>query len=163
MPQLAQLPDVFWSQLFWLAIVFGIIFFGIGLGMLPKIESTVEARDSKIADDLASAAQARERANEIEAAWRARLDESRTEALRVTERSRQQMARDAEARIKAADDEIRGRSEAAEARIREAAAAALGDIENVAAEAAQDLVSKLAGASVSRDRAVQAVKAALNG
>ena len=53
MPQIDQLPDIFWSQLFWLAIVFGIIFFVIGRGMLPKIEATVDARDAKIADDLA--------------------------------------------------------------------------------------------------------------
>jgi len=34
MPQLAQLPQIFWSQLFWLAVVFGITFFVIGLGMV---------------------------------------------------------------------------------------------------------------------------------
>ena len=45
MPQIAQLPDIFWSQLFWLAIVFGILFFVIGRGMLPKIQATVDARD----------------------------------------------------------------------------------------------------------------------
>ena len=27
MPQITQLPLIFWSQLFWLAVVFGIIFF----------------------------------------------------------------------------------------------------------------------------------------
>ena len=42
MPQITQLPFIFFSQLFWLAIVFGIIFFGIGRGMLPKIQSTVD-------------------------------------------------------------------------------------------------------------------------
>ena len=29
MPQLNQLPDIWWSQLFWLVVVFGIIFFAI--------------------------------------------------------------------------------------------------------------------------------------
>jgi len=49
MPQLNQLPEIFWSQLFWLVVVFGIIFFAIGRGMVPKIQSTVDARDKKIA------------------------------------------------------------------------------------------------------------------
>jgi F-type H+-transporting ATPase subunit b len=81
MPQLTQLPDVFWSQLFWLAIVFGVIYFVFGLGVVPKVEKTVEARDSKIADDLAAAEAARVAADETEAAYRARMDESRAEAL----------------------------------------------------------------------------------
>ena len=72
MPQLNQLPDIFWSQLFWLTVVFGIIFFGIGLGMLPKIQSTVDIRGKKIADDLERAQSARSAAEETEAAWRPR-------------------------------------------------------------------------------------------
>ena len=74
MPQLNQLPEIFWSQLFWLAVVFGTIFFGIGLGMLPKIRSTVDQRESKIGGDLAAAQAARAAADETEAAWRARME-----------------------------------------------------------------------------------------
>ena len=50
MPQITQLPLIFFSQLFWLLVVFAIIFFGIGRGMLPKIQGTVESREKKIAD-----------------------------------------------------------------------------------------------------------------
>ena len=59
MPQLNQLPDIFWSQLFWLAVVFGIIFFAIGRGMVPKIQGTVQLREDKIAKDLEAAQAAR--------------------------------------------------------------------------------------------------------
>ena len=55
MPQLEQLADVAYSQLFWLLLVLGIIYFGIGKAMLPKIQSTVDARDNRIAEDLAGA------------------------------------------------------------------------------------------------------------
>ena len=163
MPQIAQLPDIFWSQLFWLAIIFGIIFFVIGRGMLPKIQATVDARDAKIAEDLAGAERARAEATETETAYRARLDESRAEATRVTQASKQDMLRASEARIKSADVEIQGRTKAAEDRIREASGAAMKEVETVAADIAQELVSKLAGLQVSQDRAAAAVKAALNG
>ena len=43
MPQITQLPLIFFSQLFWLLVVFAIIFFGIGRGMLPKIQSALDA------------------------------------------------------------------------------------------------------------------------
>jgi F-type H+-transporting ATPase subunit b len=81
MPQLNQLALVAYSQLFWLLLVLAVIYFGIGKLMLPKIQSTVEARDKRIADDLAAAQAARVAADETEAAYRARIDESRAEAL----------------------------------------------------------------------------------
>jgi len=162
MPQITQLPFIFASQLFWLLIVFGTIFFVIGRGMLPKIQSTVDARDRKIAEDLALAEQARVRADEIEAAYRRRMEETRDEAMRVAAASKQETGRESEARIKAADAEIGTRVQAAEERIRAATGAAMAEIETVAAEAAQEMVAKLAGVTVSRDRAAQAVKGALN-
>ena len=71
MPQLSQLSDVILSQLFWLALLLGFIYFVIGRGMLPKIQSTVDRRDKQIADDLAAAEAARAEADESEEAYRA--------------------------------------------------------------------------------------------
>jgi F-type H+-transporting ATPase subunit b len=163
MPQINQLPFIYASQLFWLAVSFGLIFFGIGLGMLPKIRSTVDMRDQRIAGDLAEAERARAQADETEAAWRARMDESRAEAMKLTAAAKQDNARETEIRVKAADADAHLKVEAAEARIRSATESAMSEIEGVAAEAAQEMVARLAGVSVSRDRAAQAVKEALNG
>ena len=163
MPQLAQLPDVFWSQLFWLTIVFGIVFFVIGLGMVPKIEATVDARDTRITDDLARADRARAEATETEAAYRARMEESRAEAMRVTQATKQKVQRDTESRVKAADAEMAIRTKAAEDRIREASRTAMKEIELMAAEIAQELVAKLTGVQVSDDGAAAAVKAEMDG
>lgn len=162
MPQIEQLPFIYASQIFWLVVVFGILLVGIGYGMLPKIQSTVEARDARIAEDLATAERARTEADATEAAYRVRMDESRAEALKVTAAAKQASGRDAEERMKAADLAISTRVEAAEARIRGASEAAMAEIEGVAADAAQDLVARLAGVSVSRDRAAEAVRAALS-
>jgi F-type H+-transporting ATPase subunit b len=163
MPQLAQLPDIFWSQLFWLAVVFGLIFFVVGRGMLPKVEATVDAREAKVAEDLAAADRARVEADEIEAAYRARMESSRADALRVLQASKEKAALDAEGRVKAADVEIAAKTAAAEGRIREASAAAMKEIEGLAAELAQDLVAKLTGMTVTRDRAFEAVRTAIHG
>jgi F-type H+-transporting ATPase subunit b len=163
MPQIQQLPYIYASQIFWLLVVFGIVFFGIGLGMLPKIRTTVESRDRRITDDLAGAERARAAADETEAAWRMRTEAARAEAMKVTAAAKQDRAREMEAKVKTADSEAGAKIDAAEARIRAAAEAALGEIEAVAAEAAQEMAAKLAGINVSRDRAAEAVKAALNG
>ena len=161
MPQINQLADVLYSQLFWLLLTLAILYFGVGRAMLPKIQSTIAARDSRIADDLAAAEAARRAADATEEAYRARIEESRGEAMKVTAAARQDSARATEQSVRAADAATRDKLEAAEARLRGAAQAALGDIEGVAAEAAQEAVARIAGLTVGRDEAARAVKAAM--
>jgi F-type H+-transporting ATPase subunit b len=161
MPQIAQISEIFASQLFWLIVSFGLIYAIVGRGMLPKIEATVDQRDRRISEDLAAAERARAEADQREEAYRAQVEANRAEALKVTQAAKQAAALETEQRVKAADAEIGRRVETAEAEIRRAADAALSDIENVAAEAAQEMVAKLSGASVSREQAAAAVRQAL--
>ena len=163
MPQIEQLPLIFTSQLFWLAVVFGILFFGIGRGMVPKIQSTVELREKKIAEDLETAQRARSAAEETEAQYRARMDASRTEASGLTREARQAAARDTEGKVRSAAEKIAAKVAKAEGEIRAAADAARAEVEVAAVEATQDLVTRLTGAKVDRAQAAAAVKAEFHG
>ena len=162
MPQIVQLPYIFASQLFWLAVVFGIIFFVIGRGMLPKIQSTVALREKQIADDLERAQAARSEAEETEAAWRARMDVARADAARIAQDAKQASAAKTEAKVRAAADKLNAKVEGAEARIRDAVAAARTEIEAVSAEATRDMVARLTGIKIDAKEAAGAVKAELN-
>ena len=162
MPQLTQLPEIFWSQLFWLVVVFGITFFVIGRGMVPKIQSTVETREKQIADDLARAQAARAAADETEAAWRERMDAARAEAARIANEAKQASARDTEAKVKKAADKLNLKVEASEQKIRDAVASARAEIEGVASDLTQDLVLRLTGIKVDKKDAATAVKAEFN-
>jgi F-type H+-transporting ATPase subunit b len=162
MPQLSQLPLVLLSQLFWLAIALGFIFFVIARGMVPKIQATVEAREKKIAGDLEAAQAARLAADETEAAWRARMDAARADAARIAQEAKQASARDTEAKVSQAADKINLKVESAQATIRDALISARAEIETVAAEATRDMVGRLTGISVDAKDAAAAVKAELN-
>jgi F-type H+-transporting ATPase subunit b len=162
MPQITQLPFIFFSQLFWLLLVFGIIFFGIGRGMLPKIQGTVDAREKKIAEDLERAQAARARAEETEAAWRARMDAARAEAALLAQEAKQESAKATEAKVKKGADKIALKVESSEAKIREAFVSARAEIEAVAAEATRDMVQRLTGIQVDSKEAAAVVKAELN-
>ncbi len=162
MPQINQLSEIFFSQLFWLLLVFGFIYFVIGRGMVPKIQSTVEAREKRVSDDLERAQAARKAAEETEADWRARMDAARVEAAKLAQDARQESARQTEANVKKAADKINLKVEAAEAKIRDALQSARAEIETVAAEAAQDMVGRLTGIKVDKKDAAAAVKAELN-
>lgn len=161
MPQIAQIAATYASQIFWLLIVFGLIYFVIGRGMLPKIEATVDARDKKIADDLAAAQAARAQADATDAAYRARIEEARAAATKTALDAKAQGASTMAARLKKADAELAVQAGEADATLKAATAQALAEIESVAVDAARDIVAKVSGLSVDPAAAQNAVKAAL--
>ncbi|MXP09765.1 F0F1 ATP synthase subunit B family protein [Pseudoblastomonas halimionae] len=158
MPQIAQLAETWSSQFFWLAIFFGITFFVIGMGMVPKVMDTVEKRDGKIADDLAAAKAARDAADEQEEAWRVRENENRERARAIVAQAKDEAAAKSDKKIAAAQKRLDAKLDEAEVRIGEARNAAMTEIEAVAAEAAQDIVQRVAGIKVTKPTASKAVK-----
>jgi len=162
MPQLSQLSEVYLSQFLWLAIALGFIFFVIARGMVPKIQATVDQRNSKITSDLEAAQAARSAAEATEEAWRERMDAARAEAARLSQEAKSAAARDTEAKVKKAADKLNIKVDAAESKIRGALDAARAEIEAVAAEATQEMVERLTGIKVAKKEAADAVKAELN-
>jgi F-type H+-transporting ATPase subunit b len=162
MPQIAQLAATYASQIFWMLIIFGAIYVGIGKLMLPKIEATVDQRDRKISGDLAAAERARAEADATEEAYRTRMDAARAGAQKTAADAKAAALLDSEAKVKAADAVLAEQGAAAEARLSAARGNALASIETVAAEAAQDIVARLAGIPVSSAEAAHAVKDALS-
>lgn len=163
MPQIAQLSETFSSQIFWLLIFFGLVFFVIGKGMVPKVMATVETRDQQIANDLAAADAARKAADAEEEAWRVQAAKQRTEAQALIASAKADAAKAAEARLATAGATIDARLADADTRIAQARDSALGEIETVASEAAGDIVNRLAGVTVDQAAAQAAVKEALHG
>ncbi|MBV9840254.1 MAG: ATPase [Sphingomonadaceae bacterium] len=161
MPQIDQLSQIYASQIFWLLVVFGIIYFVIGRGMMPKIEATVDARDHKIAEDLAAADRARKSAEATEADYTARIAEARAIAQKATAEAKSAAAAELEAKTKAADAATAEKLAAAEAQLEAARQAALGQIESVATEATQEIVQRLSGIVIDRDAAEAGARAAL--
>ena len=161
MPQIAQLADTYASQVFWLLIFFGFTFVVIGMGMVPKIMGTVEMRDAQISGDLAAAQAARDAATAQEEAWKKREADNRAAAQGLIAEAKTKAAKEAEAKLAAAQATIDARIAEAEAEISAARSSAMAEIEGVAAEAAQDIVARLAGAKVDKRTARTAVKEAL--
>ena len=165
MPQISQFAESWYaaSQSFWVLLTFGFVFFVIGRGMLPKIEATVDARDRKVADDLAAAKAAHAAADGLEDSYRQQSDASRAAAQKAVTDAKDKAAKDAEKRLAKVDAELAGKLAAAESEIGAARTSAMAEIEAVAAEAAGDLVAKLSGVKVAAADAKAAVKAVLHG
>lgn len=161
MPQIEQLASTYASQVFWLLVFFGVVFFVIGRGMVPKVMETIDGRDKQIADDLAAAEAAKAAADAEEEAWRVQANKQRAQAQALIATAKLDAAKATEVSLGAAGARIEQTLAAAEARIAAARDAALGEVEVVAAEAAQDIVARVAGLSVSAEQAQGAVKGVL--
>jgi F-type H+-transporting ATPase subunit b len=163
MPQIEQVAATYASQLFWLLVTFGLAFLIVGRGMVPKVLSTVDARDNQVANDLKAAEAARAQADADEEKWRADENAAREKARVTLAAAKAEATQATEARLAVSDAEHADRIAAAEARIAEASGAATAEIESVAADAAREIVARLSGADVSETEARGAVKAVLHG
>jgi F-type H+-transporting ATPase subunit b len=158
MPQISQIAATYASQIFWLLVTFGILYFGIGKVMVPRVIATVDAREGQIAADLAAAEQARLAADQVEAAGRLKMDEARAAALAETTAAKAQAAKASESQIRSADAELAERLAHHDLAVGNAKSQAMLNLQAVAAEVAQDLVAKVSGLTVSIDAAADAVR-----
>lgn len=161
MPQIAQLAETFSSQIFWLLIFFGITFFVVGRGMVPRVMGTMDQRSKQIADDISAAQAARDQADKEEEAWRTRENENRARAQALIAEAKAEAAAKSEKKIAAAQKRLDKKLEEADQALAAARTEALGEIEAVATEAAQDIVERLAGVKVTKPNASKAVKEAM--
>lgn len=158
MPQIEQLAATYASQIFWLLVTFGILYFGIGKVMVPRIQGTVDARDQRIAADLAAAEQARRNADATEEAWRAEMEQARAAAQGETAAAKARATAAFETQVRQADAELATRMAHHDRAVAEAKASAMGNVQSIAADAARQMVARLAGADVSNEAASAAVR-----
>ncbi len=161
MPQIAQLAETYASQIFWLLLIFGFVYFVIGRGMVPRVMDTVGLRDKQIADDLAAAQSARDASDEAEEAWRQRENANREAAQALVNEAKSKAQASTESKLATVQARIDAELADAEARIEASRAEAAAEIETVAAEAAQDISARLANINVTKTEARSAVKKAM--
>ena len=161
MPQLSQIGEIYASQLFWLAIVFALIYFGIGKAMVPKIERTIDDRNGKIERDLAAAEAAHTSAKLSGQEYQTGLESARSQALRTIGDAKARALAGAETKVKAGDAAAAARLADATTRIGEAKRQAMAEIEAATVDAVQEIVAKLSGVATDRAAVEQQVKAEL--
>ena len=131
---LPQLDLTWWpSQLFWLAVTFGLLYWLMASRFLPAIGTAIEERRDRIADDLDQAAEFRRQAEEAEAQYNQNLSDARAKAQSIAATTRDEVDQkiasmqaetDAalEQKLNEADTRINAMKENAAATVRTAAA-----------------------------------------
>lgn len=156
-------PTVFPTQLFWLVVTFTVLFFVLSRWALPKVASVLDARQTKIDDDLDRAAASKGEAEDALAEYEKSLADGTAKAQGLLRDAADDMAAETARHHGELAEKLAGDFKVAEARIDEAKQAAVANVAQVAAEVAQAATRRLIGLDVDAAAAESSVKAALQG
>lgn len=147
------------SQLFWLAITFGILLFLLSRVLLPRLGGILEERSNRIADDLDSAARMQREAEAAGKAYEQSLADARAKAHNVAETTRANITSELDTEMQTADAQAAKQLAQAEAKIQKTRAGALANVDDIATETAQAVVEHLFAKKFSIAAVRKAVKA----
>jgi len=155
--------DTFPSQIFWLAITFGVLYFVLSRVFLPKIRTAIANREEAIAADLAGASALNAQAETSVRTFEAQIAEARARARDTASKAKAEADARVAAETRKVEAELAERLTAAETRIAALRADAMANVSTVAEDVASDIVEKLTGASPDASKVKQAVSTALVG
>jgi F-type H+-transporting ATPase subunit b len=155
--------ETFPSQLLWLAITFGALYYLMSRVALPRLAGVLEARTNKISSQLDAAAAMQAQAKQASDAHDKSIADAKAKAQAMAQAARDKLTGEADVSRKTLEAELGGRLAAAEAQIAETTAKAMANVESIATEAAGAIVERLTGKSVGADVIAQAIASAKQG
>ncbi len=153
--------ETFASQLLWLAIFFGLLYWLVSKIFAPRLTDVIEGRASRIARDLDDAAAAKAKAEDAGAAYEKALAEAKAKAQGIAQAKRDEVNAGVEVRRKALESDLAAKLFAAEAQIEATKAKAMENVQAIAAESASAIVERLGGSAPATGDLDAALKAAL--
>jgi F-type H+-transporting ATPase subunit b len=142
--------ETFASQLLWLAIAFGLLYYVMSRVALPRVAAVMENRSDRIAGDLAEAERLRAESEAAGAAYEKSLNDARNKAKAIAQEMRDTLTAQSEAKRKALELELHERLVVAETTISAKTEEAMASVRGIAADTAVAIVERLTGQAPSR-------------
>ncbi len=137
----------FGSQLLWLAITFGLLYYLMSKFALPRIAGILEERNDRIADDLAEAEKLKQETDAAIADYEQALAEAKQNAHAIAQNARDKSKEEIEASRSKIESDLEAKMAEAEARIAETKASAMAEVDVIAKDTAEALVETLVGSA----------------
>lgn len=147
----------FASQIFWLVVFFGALYWLMSKFVLPKVGNVIEMRAKHISDELAKAKSLQEQTAAAVQAYEKALADARTNAQTIAQETRAKLSAEVDAERATLDGELAKKLASAENRIANSRAKAMAEVKTMAADAASSIVEQLTGAKVTKTAAAKAV------
>ena len=155
-------PSTFTEQVFWLIVLFAIFYVLMSRLALPRLTSVLDARRSRIDEDLEQAQKLKADAEKTLQDFEKLMADARTQAYDIQAEARQSIAAHAAERQTEVEAILTREADEAEKRIQASINAAITEIKILATEPAVAIVDRVAGIKVSAEDAVAAVDSALS-
>ncbi|WP_029032218.1 hypothetical protein [Salinarimonas rosea] len=137
--------STFPSQLLWLAIAFGLLYYVMNRVIVPRFHGIVETREVTVSRDLDAAATAKRDAQAAGTAYDEALASAKANAQAIAAKTRDAMQAESDAKRKALEDDLAERLAAAEAQIAARKAEAMSNVRTIAEETAVAIVERITG------------------
>ncbi len=158
---LPQLDPASWpSQLFWLALTFGVLYWLMAGRFLPSLGSAIEERRDRVADDLDQAADFKRQAEDAETAYNKALADARAKAQGIAGDTRAEMDKEIAGLQAETDAALDKQLAAAEARIAKMKTDAAAKVREAAADTTRAVVEALIDEAPTDDAVAKAIAAA---
>ncbi|RPG99248.1 MAG: F0F1 ATP synthase subunit B [Candidatus Pelagibacter sp. TMED118] len=148
MPQLN--PEFWISQIFWLVITFGILFFILSKFVLPNISENLENRKSQILSNIEEAENQRNNSEKKLKEYDEIVVSSRNQAKIVINEAKAKILNDINLKKEALDKEISSEINLVETEIQDLKRKSPEKINQIAVDTASDLLKQLIGADVNK-------------
>jgi F-type H+-transporting ATPase subunit b len=145
MPQFDFGNPTVWAQVFWLGVCFAVLYFGIVKLTLPKLARTLDARETQVTGDIATAEAAKADADALASTYAAGIEDAQKAARAKVTEAKAKATASIDKTVAAVNEKLLEKVVAAEAALSLARAKALGEIEGVATDTAADIVERLTG------------------
>lgn len=152
----------FASQILWLAITFGVLYWVMKNVAVPRIAGILEDRRDRIAGDIAEANRLKQDTDEAIASYEQALADARNNAHSIVEETRAKLKAENDASREKAEAELAKKLEAAEVHIAGIKTEALSQIGDIAGETTSALVEQLIGKAPTKTDLTKALKSAMN-
>jgi F-type H+-transporting ATPase subunit b len=156
-------PTYFASQIIWLAITFGLLYFLLKRVALPRVAGILEDRNERIQKDLSEAQRLKNETDAAIASYEASLAAARASSQKIANETRAAVDAEAAQKRKAIEAELTDRLAQAEARIAATKTQAMTNVRAIAVDAASAIVQRLSGSEPSGADVDAAVDQALRG
>ena len=144
-----QLDPKFWiSQIFWLILSFGILFFVLSKFILPKISGNLEARRSQILENIENADQQRKNSEKKTKQYEDAILKSQNESKKYFNEAKQKILSDIRKKNDDLENQINQEIKSAENEILKLKHNSTEKINKIAIETSADLIRQIVGVEV---------------
>jgi F-type H+-transporting ATPase subunit b len=152
--------NTFGSQLLWLAITFGLLYYIMSRVALPRIANILEVRRDRIASDLGEAERLKRETDEAIASYEQSLSEARQKAHGIAHTAREEAKAHIDAELTKVEAEIAEQIKDADAKITAVKVEAMGEVDSIAQSTTAAILEKLMGSGLTDKAIAEAVAAA---